>query len=189
MSCILCKKTFYDTNKARKYCSHKCYSIDKKGKPSHKKRGKFIKCFFCHTEFYRPQNRIIKINFCSYKCYWDDAKGKDRSKTLPNYKGQFIDENGYMKIRIPANDSNKQKYVKRSRLVMEKHIGRPLTPIEIVHHKGINFPIHSAQNRQDDTIENLQLLKNVSEHMKLHAKIRKLNQRQDGQISSVSQIP
>ena len=55
-------------------------------------------------------------------------------------------------------------YVRQNRLVMENAIGRLLNDDEVVHHK--NF------DTTDDRIENLLLLTN-SEHIKLHAKIRR----------------
>jgi len=45
---------------------------------------------------------------------------------------------------------------------MEKHIGRYLTPEEVVHH--IN------EIKTDNRIENLMLFKNANEHTKFHMK-------------------
>ena len=55
---------------------------------------------------------------------------------------------------------------------MEKIVGRFLKPEERVHHKGIHYPIHSRENKQDDSPENLQLFPNHSEHMKFENKLR-----------------
>ena len=64
--------------------------------------------------------------------------------------------------------ATKQGYVKRSHLVIEKIIGRYLTLEEVVHHKGVHFPIGSIKNKQDDSPENLILFSNESNHQKFH---------------------
>jgi hypothetical protein len=46
------------------------------------------------------------------------------------------------------------------RYVMEQHLGRELEPEEIIHH--ING------DRKDNRIENLRLMKNQSQHLRLH---------------------
>lgn len=55
-------------------------------------------------------------------------------------------------------------------LVMEKHIGRSIKPGEVVHH--IN------KNREDNRIENLQLM-TFSDHMSLHMKERWAKKREE----------
>lgn len=92
-----------------------------------------------------------------------------RGKKPANWNGGKRIENGYIMV-LKKNHPFRKKdgYIKRSRLVMEKHIGRYLTPEEVVHHKGVKYLIDSVKNKQDDRIENLKLFKNNSEHLKFH---------------------
>ena len=64
--------------------------------------------------------------------------------------------------------ARKTGYIYRSRLVMEKKIGRYLKPCEVVHHKGIKYPIGSIENIQDDRPENLELFPNKGSHIRFH---------------------
>jgi hypothetical protein len=80
--------------------------------------------------------------------------------------GKKIGKGGYILVWRPDHPyANSQGYVSEHRLVMEEHIGRYLSPDEIVHHKN--------KNRQDNRIENLQLLESNSAHAKLESKLRK----------------
>ena len=89
-----------------------------------------------------------------------DANIGKTGKKSSNWKGGKIKQaRGYVLIYSPDHplrDSN--KYVLDHRLLMEKHLGRYLTPKEVVHH--INGD--TADNR----IENLKLFANQSEHLK-----------------------
>ena len=120
--------------------------------------------------------------------YW---KGKERpyspwnkNKKFPqisggkhwNWKNGESIGNGYIYILKKEHPfCNRRGYVKRSHLVMEKHLGRYLTPKEVVHHKGIKYPIGSVENKQDDRPENLELFANDSKHQRLHFELRKKN--------------
>lgn len=75
--------------------------------------------------------------------------------------GRNIDKDGYIQIYKPEHPfAGPSGYVLEHRLVMEQHIGRYLERHEIVHHKN--------RNRQDNRIENLELISSLSEHRKLH---------------------
>ena len=77
-----------------------------------------------------------------------------------NWKGGHV-KNGRMFVRVLShpNADPANGYVLRSRLVMEKQLGRYLTADEIVHHKN--------GDKSDDRPENLQVM-SQSEHAKIH---------------------
>jgi hypothetical protein len=74
----------------------------------------------------------------------------------------YLTDQGYIKVIKPKEHPNKGRYIFLHRLVMEKKIGRYLTPIERVH--------HIDGNKQNNNPDNLQLFKNQSEHGKGIAK-------------------
>ena len=68
---------------------------------------------------------------------------------------------GYIALYFPDHPkSNRDGYIMEHVLIMECFIGRWIKDDEVVHHKN--------RNRQDNRIENLQLL-TKSEHARLHA--------------------
>lgn len=87
---------------------------------------------------------------------------KDKSA---NWKGGSKRTGGYIFLYSPNHPFSVKRYVKRSRLVMEKHLGRYLTSKEVVH--------HISRDKQDDRIENLQLFATQSTHRIFHNKLCK----------------
>lgn len=76
---------------------------------------------------------------------------------------------GYVLLYKPKHPfCNCKRYILEHRLVMEKHLKRYLTREEVIHHKGIKYPVGSIKNRQDNRLENLRLFPNNSEHQKFH---------------------
>lgn len=73
-----------------------------------------------------------------------------------NSKGYSLKPSGYYEITRGEN-----KFRPLHDVIMEQHIGRKLTPDEVVHHKN--------KIKTDNRIENLQLL-SKSEHNRLHGK-------------------
>jgi hypothetical protein len=78
-----------------------------------------------------------------------------------HYKGgKFIDKHGYVLIYQPKHPYHQHNgYVKEHRLIMEQHLGRYLTPKEIVHH--IN------RIKTDNRIDNLELT-TMAGHLNIH---------------------
>lgn len=140
--CRECKKefeTFLCLINIRKYCSRKCEY------KSRKNRWKTIKHPFLGK---RHSKESIE-------------KMKKAHKVIR--KELTLDNKGYYRIHKSEHPfAQKSGYIRRSRLVMEKHLGRYLSLQEIVHH--INHI------KTDDKIENLQLCSTNKEHRYLHRK-------------------
>jgi len=91
-------------------------------------------------------------------------KGKIREESSHWKGGVLITADGYRTIY----NSEKQKYEREHRIIMEKHIGRSLLESEDVHHiNGI---------KDDNRIDNLMILTR-SEHTKEHYKKGKVQKR------------
>ena len=88
-----------------------------------------------------------------------------RGAKAPNWNGGRHMHNGYIEIYAPKHPhKNKRNCIYEHQKVMEDYLGIYLEKCELVHHKDLC--------KTNNNIENLQLL-TMSEHSKLHAKLRK----------------
>ena len=147
--CIVCKKNFErdlqpSAIKAGrgKFCSRKCFDIWwKQPRPWARKPRVNIKCLTCKKAFVARESRNRK--FCSVKCQHIDLGNRSKGENNWNYKGGWLNKDGYKKIRFNG------KYIFEHRVVMEKVLGRELKKDEQVHHiNGI---------KDDNRPDNLQL--------------------------------
>lgn len=88
--------------------------------------------------------------YCSRKCYGLDRRGDKHHR----YKGGNISPIGYKRICVGGILMHEHRYV------VENHLGRKLVKGEVVHHKD--------GNRLNNSIDNLEVVINQSEHVKLH---------------------
>lgn len=89
-----------------------------------------------------------------------------RGKLNPCWRGGRIVRLGYIGIHKPDHPNcDSLGYVFEHRLIMEKHLGRYLTPEEVIHHKNGKL--------DDNQIENLLLFKGTGEHVVWHKLQRK----------------
>ena len=140
---------------------------------SESKKTITYKCEFCgkeNTKFFRKD---LKYRFCNTTCNGKSLVVKfnkrDRTGTKnPAWKGgRRVNYGGYIQIYKPEHPraAKRLKLVFEHHLVMEQKLGRYLKKGEVVHHlNGI---------KDDNRIENLQLLKNQAEHAKMHYSLEK----------------
>lgn len=104
-----------------------------------------------------------KTSFQKGHIPWNKGKEFMSGEKHPHWKGgkkQRKEDKRWYIWRPNHPFADKNKYVERSRLIVEDFIGRYLLPTEHIHH--ING------RKDDDRIENLHLCKSNLEHLKIH---------------------
>lgn len=118
------------------FCSKNCSSSAKRVRSE-------IECQSCHQLFYptKPSQR-----FCSDKCKYDRFQRTGYKEVI-----WTIETESWLR---PMFD--KRNRCLEHRVVMAKHLGRPLNAAEIVHHRN--------GNKRDNRLENLELLARKEKH-------------------------
>lgn len=124
-------------------------------------------CIQCGGRFYSRPSEDRKCQggarrYCSMKCRVLGYRGEGNPKWRG---GTYTQGSGYIYEYAPDHlHATADGYVMQHRLVIERSIGRVLDPTEEVHHRN--------RVRDDNRLENLQLMSNRQEHLAHHADYR-----------------
>ena len=165
-------------NKTSNLIWHACENCGKgrwvkiiKGKPVNKR------CHSCATSDPEWRKKIGEINKGNKSARW---KG-----------GRIKDTYGYIRIRVYPDDffypMATAGYVLEHRLVVAKALNRCLLSWEVVHHKGIKYPLGSLENRQDNRYpENLMLIRGNGRHnTRIDREFKKMLKKQNELIEEI----
>lgn len=146
------------------------------GKPADKRYYIFTACPICGFTRWVGKPSIPITNGRCHQCYHKAQEGAWRTN-CSHRKGKS--KAGYIFVKLQPSDpfycmTDTEGYVFEHRLIVAKHLGRPLTNEEIVHHKnGI---------RDDNQLENLELMSSAKEHSIISAQCRGCSLRKEIQL-------
>ena len=130
------------------------------------KGGKIKTTCTCGKEFSISGKQLARGRgkYCSRKCKGMGWNSKLEHNTRWNGGKTMVSGGLYKAVKLTGHPrASKAGYVREHHLVMERFLGRYLNPDEEVHHKnGI---------KTDNRIDNLQLVSNRSDHLRMEHKL------------------
>jgi hypothetical protein len=115
---------------------------------------RIFQCENCGRTFERSLTRVKTGNtrFCSRRCVF--------SRHRSGGNGRALNPQGYVRLYILPDPTTGDRggRVLEHRYLMERHLGRPLLPSEIIHHRN--------GDRADNRIQNLQVYTADSDHQR-----------------------
>lgn len=175
-TCAICKKQFEPKyRKGTKTCSLSCRVAYQRKFQSGENAGRYRggpakkKCVMCGKEFTCDKSAANSRKTCSRDCRNKLYTYIYVGEKAAGYKTGRTKNLGYVFILVRNHPHANRRlrsgsgYVAEHRLVMEKKLGRYLTPEETVHH--IN------EIKTDNRIENLMLFPSKAAHRKHHQKL------------------
>jgi hypothetical protein len=155
------KISYYNNGSYRKYCSRNCANSRIQTQEINQKRSLKLKGKI-HLE--KRENRYCQICNKQFECFISSLRttcgNKKCISKIISLKNKKYDN--YNSSYIPSRKN--KKYKDLHRIIMEKYLKIDLLRNEVIHH--ING------NKQDNRIENLQLMTNC-EHSKLHSFLKR----------------
>lgn len=105
------------------------------------------------------QNQKVVNKVAKKNCFQMRRTGPKSGQDHPGWKGgKTRDKSGYILVYMPDHpQSNSNGYIREHRLVMERVLGRPLLPTEVVHHKD--------DDPSNNSPDNLQLYESNNKHL------------------------